>query len=74
VNGQAADGSKLRQRANSPTDERRPTPDDRRPTTDDQLNSKHGEKWVDADKIVTNGPFLLKEWKHDAQVALHRSP
>jgi oligopeptide transport system substrate-binding protein len=35
--------------------------------------SKYGEKWVDADKIVTNGPFLLKEWKQDAQVVLERN-
>jgi len=35
--------------------------------------AKHGEKWVDADKIVTNGPFLLKEWKQDAQLTLERN-
>jgi oligopeptide transport system substrate-binding protein len=35
--------------------------------------SAHGEKWVDADKIVTNGPFLLKEWKQDAQITLERN-
>ncbi len=35
--------------------------------------AQHGDKWVDADKIVTNGPFLLKEWKQDAQLTLERN-
>jgi oligopeptide transport system substrate-binding protein len=34
---------------------------------------RHGDKWTDADKIVTNGPYLMKEWRQDAQVTLERN-
>jgi len=39
----------------------------------EDIIAKHGEKWVDPDKIVTNGPFLLREWKQDAQLTLERN-
>jgi oligopeptide transport system substrate-binding protein len=34
---------------------------------------KHGDKWVEAGNIVTNGPFKLKEWQHDTQIVLERN-
>lgn len=34
---------------------------------------KHGDKWTDAGNIVSNGPFVLKEWKQDVQLVLERN-
>jgi oligopeptide transport system substrate-binding protein len=31
---------------------------------------KYGNKWTDAQNIVTNGPFKLSSWKHDASLTL----
>ncbi|HEU5476270.1 MAG TPA: peptide ABC transporter substrate-binding protein [Gaiellaceae bacterium] len=31
---------------------------------------KHGAKWTEAKNIVTNGPFKLTSWKHDASITL----
>lgn len=33
---------------------------------------KHGDRWTDADKIVTLGPYKLKVWDHDKAVVLER--
>jgi oligopeptide transport system substrate-binding protein len=33
-----------------------------------------GDKWVEADHIVTNGPYLMKEWTHDQQIVLEANP
>jgi oligopeptide transport system substrate-binding protein len=32
--------------------------------------TKYGNKWTEPGNIVTNGPFKLASWKHDAQVTL----
>src|SRR5512132_589914 len=32
--------------------------------------TKHGKKWTEPGKIVTNGPFKLSSWKHDASITL----
>ena len=31
---------------------------------------KHGKNWTDLGNIVTNGPFRLSSWRHDASVTL----
>ena len=33
----------------------------------------YGESWTEPEHIVTNGPFLLKTWQHDAQIVLERN-
>jgi oligopeptide transport system substrate-binding protein len=32
--------------------------------------TKHGRKWTEPGKIVTDGPFKLSSWKHDASITL----
>jgi ABC-type oligopeptide transport system substrate-binding subunit len=34
----------------------------------------HGEKWTEPANIVTDGPFSLKQWKHDASLTLVKNP
>jgi oligopeptide transport system substrate-binding protein len=34
---------------------------------------KFGDKWTEAQNVVTNGPFLLREWQHDTQIVLERN-
>ena len=31
---------------------------------------RHGRKWTEAENIVTNGPFRLAEWSHNARIDL----
>jgi len=36
---------------------------------------KYGSKYAaDADKILYNGPFILKEWKHEQELVLEKNP
>lgn len=35
---------------------------------------KHGDKWTEPANIVTDGPFSLKAWKHDASLTLVKNP
>lgn len=35
---------------------------------------KVADKWVEAENIVSNGPFILKEWKHDQLQAFEHNP
>ncbi|MFQ5715662.1 MAG: peptide ABC transporter substrate-binding protein [Nitrospinales bacterium] len=35
---------------------------------------RYGERWTDPDKIVTNGPFTLDEWRHEYKVVLRANP
>lgn len=35
---------------------------------------KFGDKWTEAANIVTNGPFLLDEWKHKSTINLVKNP
>ena len=35
---------------------------------------KYGEKWTEAENIVTNGPYLLKEWKHEDELVMVKNP
>jgi oligopeptide transport system substrate-binding protein len=34
---------------------------------------RFGDRWTRAENIVTNGPFVLRQWQHDAQVLLERN-
>jgi oligopeptide transport system substrate-binding protein len=35
---------------------------------------KYGAKWTEPGHIVTDGPFMLKQWKHDASLMLVKNP
>ncbi len=35
---------------------------------------KYGDKWTEAENIVTNGPYLLKEWKHEDEIVMEKNP
>lgn len=32
------------------------------------------EQWVEAENIVSNGPFIMTEWTHDQQIVLEANP
>jgi oligopeptide transport system substrate-binding protein len=32
-----------------------------------------GDQWTEAANIVVNGPYLLKQWQHDARITLERN-
>lgn len=34
---------------------------------------KHGEKWTEAENIVTNGPWKLTKWDHEVQMIFERN-
>jgi oligopeptide transport system substrate-binding protein len=31
---------------------------------------KHGDAWIEAGKLIGNGPFILKEWVHDDHITV----
>jgi oligopeptide transport system substrate-binding protein len=33
-----------------------------------------GDEWVEAENIVSNGPYIMKEWKHDQTIMLEQNP
>ena len=35
---------------------------------------KYGEKWTEAENMVSNGPYLLKEWKHEDEIVMEKNP
>ena len=35
---------------------------------------KYGDKWTEAENIVTNGAYLLKEWKHEDEIVMIKNP
>jgi oligopeptide transport system substrate-binding protein len=35
---------------------------------------KYGNKWTEAGNIVTDGPFMLTSWKHNASLTLTKNP
>jgi oligopeptide transport system substrate-binding protein len=35
---------------------------------------KFGDKWTDPKNIVTDGPFMLKKWEHEAEIDLVKNP
>jgi ABC-type oligopeptide transport system substrate-binding subunit len=35
---------------------------------------KHGDKWTRPEHIVTNGPFVMKEWVPNSHILVERSP
>lgn len=34
----------------------------------------HGDKWIEAGKIVTNGPYRLLTWEHEKSLVLKKNP
>ncbi|MEX2228891.1 MAG: ABC transporter substrate-binding protein [Dehalococcoidia bacterium] len=34
----------------------------------------HGDTWTEAGTLVSNGPFMLKEWKHTESITLEKNP
>ncbi|MDN5332522.1 MAG: oligopeptide transport system substrate-binding protein [Tepidanaerobacteraceae bacterium] len=40
-----------------------------------ELVEKYGQAYAaDADKMVYNGPFIIKEWKHEEEIVLEKNP
>jgi ABC-type oligopeptide transport system substrate-binding subunit len=39
-----------------------------------QAVTKWGDKWTQPGHIVSDGPFLLKSWQHDASLVLQKNP
>lgn len=35
---------------------------------------KYGDKWTEPENIVTNGAYLLEEWKHEDEVVMAKNP
>ena len=35
---------------------------------------KYGDKWTEPENIVTNGSYLLKEWKHEDEIVMVKNP
>jgi oligopeptide transport system substrate-binding protein len=35
---------------------------------------EHGEKWTEPGNIVTNGPYLLESWEHEATMVMVKNP
>jgi len=35
---------------------------------------KFGDKWTEPQNIVTDGPFILKKWEHEAEIDLVKNP
>jgi oligopeptide transport system substrate-binding protein len=33
-----------------------------------------GDEWVEAENMVTSGPFMMTEWTHDQQIVLEQNP
>jgi ABC-type oligopeptide transport system substrate-binding subunit len=33
-----------------------------------------GDQWVEAENIVSSGPFIMTEWTHDQQIVLEQNP
>jgi oligopeptide transport system substrate-binding protein len=36
--------------------------------------ARHGERWTDPGNLVSLGPYVLREWRHDYRVALGANP
>jgi oligopeptide transport system substrate-binding protein len=39
-----------------------------------EVVEKWGDKWTEADHIVTNGPLMVQSWKHDQEMVLVPNP
>ncbi|HSK16028.1 MAG TPA: peptide ABC transporter substrate-binding protein [Gaiellaceae bacterium] len=35
---------------------------------------EHGAQWTEAENIVTNGPFMLESWEHEATIDMVKNP
>lgn len=35
---------------------------------------KFGDKWLEAGNIISNGPYIMKDWKHDQLQAFEQNP
>lgn len=44
------------------------------PTRQDLVEQHGGKFGADADKLVFNGPFVLKSWTHEAELVLEKNP
>ncbi len=42
------------------------------PIRQDLIN-KYGNQWTEPENLVVNGPFILKEWKHEYKIVLKRN-
>jgi len=42
--------------------------------TPQQAVSKLGDKWLNGPNVVSNGPFVLKEWKQDQSLTIDANP
>jgi oligopeptide transport system substrate-binding protein len=38
------------------------------------LIERHGDRWTDPERLVTNGPFRLEEWRHEYRLVLAANP
>lgn len=36
--------------------------------------AQHGDKWTEAGNLVSNGPYILKEWQHESRILLEKNP
>lgn len=43
------------------------------PIRQDLIN-KYGNQWTEPENLVVNGPFTLKEWRHEYRIVLERNP
>jgi len=39
----------------------------------EDLVTKGGDKWTDPPTFIGNGPFVMKEWKHNSKIVLERN-
>ncbi len=40
----------------------------------EDIVKKHGDRWTEPENIVTNGPFLVKAWRHEYKIELDSNP
>lgn len=38
------------------------------------LIKKYGDKWTEPEYMISNGPYILKEWQHEYKILLERNP
>ncbi|MBA7577760.1 Oligopeptide-binding protein OppA [subsurface metagenome] len=43
-------------------------------TVPQQSIEEYGDKWIEPENIVTNGPYKVSEWKHEDYLVLEKNP